>query len=225
MPPSQQVRWITHKDSMEVKVERGLSDPSGEFIRSQQLIERTQRELFQSQEKLRQAQRALENEELQSAGFQVRSESERKDLQSKLEQCEAANSVLLEEAATCSTALDQWNAKGTTIAQDSKQEAEDIYRWDSTLFEIGEASIDPKTGATLGLTDIDVIGQVRATISLPDGQSCMRVTAVGQSWAFAHQGKKYRLLLTKASYKYKNGTVSVLELPSDDDSPLPAPCK
>lgn len=63
----------------------------------------------------------------------------------------------------------------------------------------GGGFLDPRTGAALGVTEINRT-QLEGTVTLPNQDSqVVKNVGAGQSWRFRFKGRSYKLIVTKVS--------------------------
>lgn len=86
----------------------------------------------------------------------------------------------------------------------------------SKTLSLGEAYVDQKTGATIGIGKISDNFTATGNITLP-GQKPQIIEKIiaGNNWFFTHSGQKYQLIVLKVDWFSNKAEVSVREVPSD----------
>ena len=80
-------------------------------------------------------------------------------------------------------------------------EAREYYFLESPAIKEGQAFIDNKTGAVIGITNIRVDRSADAVINLPgQNEKVLTFVKAGNKWEFTYGGKKYDLIVTEINY-------------------------
>lgn len=86
----------------------------------------------------------------------------------------------------------------------------------SKVLSLGEAFVDPKTSATIGIGVISPNFTANGTISLP-GKKPQELGSIrsGDNWSFAQGGKRYQLTVVKIDWFSNKAEVVLRELPKE----------
>ena len=86
------------------------------------------------------------------------------------------------------------------------------YAYESRELKQGQAFVDPLTGASIGVSDINADYQARASVTLPGRDTQIVSASPGQTWKFDYHDKKFILTLTKVIWLTNSFQVSVREM-------------
>ena len=104
------------------------------------------------------------------------------------------------------------STKATASAQPVKPTPK-TYTRESEPLKAGETFVDPETGATLGVSEMNIAKQAKVTVSLPGKQTEIAdAVTPGKTWTFDYQGRKFVLTLTTVTWLNDTFQASVREL-------------
>jgi len=121
----------------------------------------------------------------------------------------------LKDAVLESTAKSSNNNKSNTLPITSPSEASPLPYQFSSEFVRGSSFVDPKTRATIGVSDISSRYTATGIISIP-GKDNLELSDVkpGSSWSFSENGTHYKLTLEGVNWINNTLKASVVEVPA-----------
>ena len=120
--------------------------------------------------------------------------------------------VLTEENAKLSLELKSAPRSSAAASSASNESPQKAYAF-SRLMNIGEAFVDPKTNATLGIGVISPDFTASATLTLPNGKSQdLPKLKSGDNWIFTLGANRYQLTVLKVDWFTNKAEVLVKEI-------------
>ncbi|WP_011588886.1 hypothetical protein [Alcanivorax borkumensis] len=121
----------------------------------------------------------------------------------------------LKDAALASIAKSSNDSKSNTSPITSPAEASPLPYQFSSEFLRGSSFVDPKTRATIGVSDISPKFTATGVLSIP-GKGNLDLSGVkpGSSWSFSENGINYKLTLEGVNWINNTLKASVVEMPA-----------